>query len=354
MVMLLPWSSWRKPRTISRPSKHLFYSHILPIFHMRSFSDVSDTMRETAVVLLVGLTIGFLLLTALIVPSILRRGSFLDASFLVGFVLFGVLGFFALEIVERLSFLGAGVKFGVAGFIVLLILGALFGGSGLVVFISGSISGISLFYLMSVYAVYYIMRTETHEADETLNITELEPLDDVIHFQIEGIGSDFELLNNLVEKLSEGNQILYYARYMPDSTLKYRLLEETIRFYGNHLSPFHKIKSRDESKVIKQIAFEATYMDTMERGLFNYWLRAYITGIYTSVIVPFDDDFIDKAAVCERSYGGDLELVEILGDSDFLLLMDSLAADRESVIEVFTRWSLDELKNGISEIHTVD
>ena len=131
-------------------------------------------------------------------------------------------------------------------------------------------------------------------------------------------------------------------------------MEETLRFYGNHLSPIHRIRSRDESKVIKQIAFEASYLDTMERGLFNYWLRAYFTGLYISVIVPFDDDFMDKAAICERSYGEELEIAEILGDSEFLLSMKSLSADQRSTIEVYSRWSLDELKNRIAKIHPVD
>ena len=112
------------------------------------------------------------------------------------------------------------------------------------------------------------------------------------------------------------------------------------------------MKSRDKSKVIKQIAIEASYLDTMERALFNYWVRAYLSGGYTSVIVPFEENFLEKAAVCERSYGGELEIEAILGGSSFLLLLEPLSLE-ESVIGVYTRWTIDELMEKMQKVHPV-
>ena len=125
---------------------------------MRSFSDVSKTVRETAIVISISLTFIFILVAAVIIPSILIRGNLLNPLFLIGFVLFGGLGFFALEIIGALSFLGEGVKYGVAGFILLLLAGAITGGNAVVAFLSGTISGVTLFYLKSLYAVYVIVK----------------------------------------------------------------------------------------------------------------------------------------------------------------------------------------------------
>ena len=110
---------------------------------------------------LIRLTFIFLLVAAVIIPSILNRGNLLNPLFLNGFVLFGGLGFFALEIIGALSFLGEGVKYGVAGFILLLLAGAITGGNAVGAFLSGTISGVTLFYLKSLYAVYVIVKTET-------------------------------------------------------------------------------------------------------------------------------------------------------------------------------------------------
>jgi len=146
--------------------------------------------------------------------------------------------------------------------------------------------------------------------------------------------------------------VLYYARHITEESLLERLLRETVLFYANHLSPLHKVKSRDKSKVIKQIAIEASYLDTMERALFNYWARAYLTGGYTSIIVPFNDNFVEKAAICERSYGADLEIDKILGDSSFLMLLHPLSPLEKS-IEVYTRWTMDELRDRAETVHPV-
>ena len=148
--------------------------------------------------------------------------------------------------------------------------------------------------------------------------------------------------------------MLYYARYDSSSETRLsRITEETIRFYANHLSPLHKIKSRHTTNVIKQIAFEASHVDTLERGLFNYWLRAYLTGVFTSVIVPYGDDFVEKVAICERSYGSPIEFVEILGDSEFLICMKSLSREETDIMEVYSRWNREELLDRIGKAHPV-
>jgi hypothetical protein len=322
---------------------------------MRSFSDVTETIRETSTVMLISLTFVFLLIAAVIIPSVMNRGNLLNPIFILGLIIFGVTGFMAFEIISMFGFLGGGVKYGVAGFIILLLVGAATGGRYIVAFLLGSISGAALFYLKSIYAIYYIVRTETRKTEDALSISEMESQGEINHFVVDGVGSNFELINNMVEELSEGKEILYYARYSPVNETRWsRLTEETIRFYANHLAPLQKIKSRRSSKVIKQIAFKATYMDTLENGLFNYWLRGYLAGRYTSVIVPFGDDFVEKAAVCERSYGEELEIEEVLGDSAYLILLKSLTPEEEGSMDIYTRWTHDELLDGVSKVHPVN
>ncbi len=322
---------------------------------MRSFSDVTETIRETSSVMLIGLTFLFLLVAAVIVPSVINRSNLLNPLFILGVIMFGAAGFMALEIISLFGFLGGGVKYGVAGFIILLLGGAATGGRYTVALLSGSISGAALFYLKSIYAIVYIVRTETRKTEEFLTVMEMEQLGEINHFVVNGIGSNFGLINHIVEELSEEKELLYYARNSPINETRWnRLTEETIRFYANHLAPLQKIKSRRSSNVIKQIAFKATYLDTMESGLFNYWLRGYLVGHYTSVIVPFIDDFVKKAAVCERSYGEELEIEDILGDSAYLIVLESLTPEEEGNMNIYTRWTRDELSERISKTHPVD
>ncbi|MBD3172346.1 hypothetical protein GF326_07735 [Candidatus Bathyarchaeota archaeon] len=320
---------------------------------MRSFTEVSDTIRETAIVISITLTFVFLLASAITIRSILNRRLLLDVSFIVGVFLFGVIGFFVFEITNRLSFLGGALKYGVAGFIVLILIGAALGGSNMVAFLCGTISGVTVFYLKSIYAIYYILMTETRQSCERLKITEKDPIGPISHYSFEGLGSNFELMNKIVEKLNKDKQVLYYARYEPKNTRISYFIENTIRFYANHLSHLHEIKSVRSIKTIKEIAFEATYLETMEKGLFNYWLRAYLSGKYINIIVPYMDDFVEKAAACENSKGDSFEIGEILGDSDFLFLMSSLSPSRSGV-NVYSHWSKKELAEKISKIHPVD
>lgn len=276
----------------------------------------------------------------------------LNVWFLVGFILFGAIGFFAFEIIKKLDFLGNGVKFGIIGFFLLLIVGALLGGNTILSLVSGTISGFTIFFGKSAYAIYTIYMTETRATMETLVVHELEPHGELNHYGIEGIGSNFELFNYLVEAISEGSSVLYYARHIPEETPLYKYTWETLVFYANQISPLPKVRIKDRSNVIKQIAIEASYLDTMERGLFNYWVRAYLSGGYVSVLVPFMDDFLDKAAVCEQSFGGELEIDAIMGDSSYLVLTNSLSA-KPSVIDVYTRWTADELISKIETVHPI-
>ena len=186
---------------------------------MRSFSDVSSSIRETTLVISAGVTLIYLLIFGVTLPTILRRGFLLNPSFIVGFLLFGVIGFFAFEIINRMHFLGGGVKYGVAGFILLLIMGALFGGNSTLALVAGSISGFTIFYAKSIYSIYYIFMTETRKTEETLIVSELEPLGNLYHYGVEGVGSNFELLYLLIEALSGGSEILYYARHISEETL---------------------------------------------------------------------------------------------------------------------------------------
>lgn len=320
---------------------------------MRSFTEVSDTIRETAIVISITLTFVFLLASAITIRSMLNRRLLLDASFIVGVFLFGVIGFFFFEITNKLSFLGGALKYGVAGFITLILMGAALGGSNMVAFLCGTISGVTVFYLKSIYAIYYILMTETRQSWERLKIAEKDAIGQISHYRLEGLGSNFELMNKIVEKLSKDKQVLYYARYEPQEPSTRYFIKNTVRFYANHLSPLHEIKSVRTVKKIKEIAFEATYLDTMEKGLFNYWLRAYLTGKYINVIVPYMDDFVEKAAACENSKGDNFEIEEILGDSDFLFLMSSLTPSISSV-NVYSHWSKNELVEKISKVHPVD
>ena len=61
----------------------------------------------------------YLLILGVTLPTIFRRGFLLNLYFLVGFLLFGAIGFFVFEIINEAEFLVGGVKFGVAGFLLL-------------------------------------------------------------------------------------------------------------------------------------------------------------------------------------------------------------------------------------------
>ena len=82
---------------------------------MRSFEDVSTTIRETTLVVSASLTFIILLWVAVVIRSVIQLGNLLNPLFLSGFVLFSIFCFFMLEIAGRFGFIGEGLKFGAAG-----------------------------------------------------------------------------------------------------------------------------------------------------------------------------------------------------------------------------------------------
>ena len=128
---------------------------------MKTFREVVRTQRETAAVLFVSLTFILMLVGSWTVPHIMRNSILREPLFYVGAVVFGLIGFLAIEILTALSFLGDGAKFGAAGFILMLIIGAWIGGTYMTMFLSASIVGLSLFYSKSIFAIYRILSIET-------------------------------------------------------------------------------------------------------------------------------------------------------------------------------------------------
>ena len=208
MVTMRHWSCWRKPSPTRNLSKNHFLLLCLFRFSIRRFSDVTETIRETSIVMLISLTFVFLLIAAVIIPSVINRGNLLNPVFILGLIIFGVMGFMAFEIISRFDFLGGGFKFGIAGIILLLLVGAATGGKHVVAFVSGSISGAALFYLKSIYSIYFIVKTETRKTAEVLTVSEMDSIGEVNHFVVDGFGSNFELIYHMVEEISEGKEIL--------------------------------------------------------------------------------------------------------------------------------------------------
>ncbi len=77
---------------------------------MKSFSLMVKAQRETAAVTVVALTIVFLLVASIVLTNVMNNRLYLHAAFYVGVVVFGLIGFLALDILASLSFLGIGIK----------------------------------------------------------------------------------------------------------------------------------------------------------------------------------------------------------------------------------------------------
>jgi len=321
---------------------------------MKSFDDVMRTQRETAVVIAVSLTFVFFFVAARIIPNVVRYEIYLHPLFYVGMVIFGLIGFLALEIFVAISFLGDGAKVVTGVFIAILLFGAWTGGEFTVAFISGCLMGVFLFYTKSVFAMYRILSIETQPEDPILSISELETLGSLKHFRIEGIGSNFEVLSYFIEDLKGYSEVMFYARYNPPEYKRLdAILNETMRFYANHMMPLHQVKSRKSSQVIKQICFECTSPEVMEKGLINYWLRAHLTGGYACVIVPYKQNFIAKAAACESNIEEDLNIERIIGQSPWLLKTESLTGNHNNFHDFYTTWDKETLGRRISLMHQI-
>lgn len=321
---------------------------------MKTFREVVRTQRETAAVMFVSLTFILLLVGSWIFPQITRNSMLREPLFYVGSIIFGLIGFLAIEILTALSFLGDGAKFGAAGFLLMLIIGALIGGKNMTIFLSASIVGVALFYLKSVIAIYRILEIETRPAEPTWTVTELEKEGSLNHFMIEGVGSNFELLYWIIDEFKRKSNVMFYARSnSPDFERLDLMLGDTMRFYSNHMLPLHRVDSKRASRMITQMCFECTSPEIVERGLINYWLRAHLNGGYTCVLVPYDTDFLEKAAACEGNIRKKLDIERIMNGAEWLLKTDSLVGGTQNYQELFTVWDMDEVIRRISYFHPV-
>ena len=321
---------------------------------MKSFSLMVKSQREIAAVTVVALTLVFLLVSSMVITNVVNNRLYLHAAFYVGIVVFGLIGFLALDILASLSFLGDGAKVGVGVFIGLLLVGAWTGGVFIEDLLSGSIVGLFLFYVKSVYGIYRVLSIETRPEEPILAFTELEPQDALNHFMIDGTGSNFELLTNIIQALNGDHDLMFYARYdPPDYNRIDSVLNETMKFYANHLMTLHRVNSSKSAHIIKQICFECTSPEVLEKGLINYWLRAHLSGGYTCIVVPYEDDFIQKAAACESSYEKDLDIKEIMGKASWLFKTESLTGTQDNYHDFYTSWDVARLKKKIATVHPV-
>lgn len=321
---------------------------------MKTFSDVTRTQKETATVLIISLTFILLLVSSLVIPNITSRGLLRQLLFYIGSLVLGLLGFLALEILASLSFLGDGAKFGAAGFVLMLIIAAFIGGKDTNAFLSGVIVGLILFYGKSMFAIVRILMIETVQEDPMLTITEYEPKGNLNHFMVEGVGSNFELLYFIIEEFQGKDKVMFYARnLLKEESRLDQMLGDTMRFYANHMLPLHRVNSKRQSNIIKQMCFECSTPEIIQRGLINYWLRAHLNGGYTCVLVPYESNFLEKAAVCENSYEKGLDFEKVIGKEEWLITMDSLMGGVESTQEIYTTKNLDEITEIISKVHPV-
>ena len=337
----------------------------------------------------------FLLVASRVLPNVVNNGLYLHPLFYVGAVIFGIIGFLTLEILESISFLGGGAKVGAGAFIVLLLVGAWTGGRFTVAFLSGSIVGLFLFCAKSVYAMYKVLTIETQPEEPVLSLTELESLGSLKHFKMEGTGSNFELLFNIIEELRGDSDVIFYARhnppeykqleetekeapdtqdevippgnelrdkvrnevmrfyakYNPNELKKLDLdLDETMRLYANYMMPLHRVNARSSSDFIKQIYFECSSPEVLERGLINYWLRGHLTGGYTCIVVPYEDDFLKKTTAWESGYRETLNIEGIIGPSPWMLKTESLNGTHEDYIAIYTDWDMVAIRKRIPVI----
>ncbi len=321
---------------------------------MKTFSDVTKTQKETAGVLFISLTFILLLVSSWTIPNITSGNMLREPMFYIGVLVFGLMGFLALEILASLSFLGDGAKFGAAGFVLMLFIGAWTGGRYMVTFISASIVGLFLFYVKSVFAIYRILSIETQLESPMLTVTELAKEGSLNHFMIEGVGANFELLYYIIDEFRGGDNVMFYARNNPPEFERLDLmLGDTMRFYSNHMLPLHRVDSKRASRIIQQMCFECTTPEIVERGLINYWLRAHLNGGYTCILVPYESDFLEKAAACEGNNGDELDIERIMNGSDWLLKSDSLVGGTQNYQELFTTKSLEEILETLSKVHPV-
>lgn len=91
---------------------------------LKRFSQVKSTQRETAVVITVSLVFILILVGSRVVPNVIENELYRQPMFYVGSVILGLIGFFALELLGSISFLGGGAMVAAIVFIGLLAAGA--------------------------------------------------------------------------------------------------------------------------------------------------------------------------------------------------------------------------------------
>ena len=211
-----------------------------------------------------------------------------------------------------------------------------------------------LFYFKSVFAIYRILSIETKPETDTLTITEMFPEPRLNRFKIEGVGANFELLYFIIDELKGRSKVMFYARStQPEMERLDTILGDTMRFYANHMLPLHRVDSKRTSRLIQQMCFECTKPEIIERGLINYWLRAHLNGGYTCIIVPYESDFLEKAAACEGNLGEELPIERIMNGAEWLLEFESLIGGGNGHQELYTKWELDEVVERISMAHPI-
>jgi len=115
----------------------------------------------------------------------------------------------------------------------------------------------------------------------------------------------------------------------------------------------HRIDSKRASRIITQMCFKCTSPEIIERGLINYCLRAHLNGGYTCILVPYESDFLEKAAACEGNLGEELQMERIMNGSEWLMKTDSLVGGTLTHQEIYTVWDIDEVRDKISRVHPV-
>ena len=82
-------------------------------------------------------------------------------------------------------------------------------------------------------------------------------------------------------------------------------------------------------------------------GLINSWLRGHLTGGYTCIVVPYEDDFLKKTAAWESGYRETLNIEGIIGPSPWMWKSESLNGPHENYIEVYTDRDMVALRKRI-------
>ena len=76
-------------------------------------------------------------------------------------------------------------------------------------------------------------------------------------------------------------------------------------------------------------------------------MRGHLTGGYTWIVVPYEDDFLKKTAAWESGYRETLNIEGVIKPSPWLWKSESLNGTHEDYIEVYTDRDMMALRKGI-------